>query len=159
MNKKQETEEKICAFYASDYHFEMISLPYINKQIEENKQVIILTENNLEETINTVISKTNLKEDKKVKILNISWKNDDFNKMKEVKEAVKNKKDTVIFIKGKKNYIKNINENIENWVQKSEKLKVIDCYDLEEISDNLDGIMEQYKKVLGTTGEKEIQNI
>lgn len=159
MNKKQETEEKVCAFYASDYHFEMISLPYINKQIEENKQVIILTENNLEETINTVISKTNLKEDKKVKILNISWKNDDFNKMKEVKEAVKNKKDTVIFIKGKKNYIKNINENIENWVQKSEKLKVIDCYDLEEISDNLDGIMEQYKKVLGTTGEKEIQNI
>lgn len=159
MNKKQETEEKICAFYASDYHFEMISLPYINKQIEENKQVIILTENNLEETINTVISKTNLKEDKKVEILNISWKNDDFNKMKEVKEAVKNKKDTVIFIKGKKNYIKNINENIENWVQKSEKLKVIDCYDLEEISDNLDGIMEQYKKVLGTTGEKEIQNI
>lgn len=159
MNKKQETEEKICAFYASDYHFEMISLPYINKQIEENKQVIILTENNLEETINTVISKTNLKEGKKAKILNISWKNDDFNKMKEVKEAVKNKKDTVIFIKGKKNYIKNINENIENWVQKSEKLKVIDCYDLEEISDNLDGIMEQYKKVLGTTGEKEIQNI
>lgn len=159
MNKKQETEEKICAFYASDYHFEMISLPYINKQIEENKQVIILTENNLEETINTVISKTNLKEDKKVKILNISWKNDDFNKMKEVKEAVKNKKDTVIFIKGKKNYIKNINENIENWVQNSEKIKLIDCYDLEEISDNLDGIMEQYKKVLGTTGEKEIQNI
>lgn len=159
MNKKQETEEKICAFYASDYHFEMISLPYINKQIEENKQVIILTENNLEETINTVISKTNLKEGKKAKILNISWKNDDFNKMKEVKEAVKNKKDTVIFIKGKKNYIKNINENIENWVQKSEKIKLIDCYDLEEISDNLDDVMEQYKKVLGTTGEKEIQNI
>ena len=46
MNKTQETKEKICAFYASDYHFEMISLPYINKQIEEDKQVIILTENN-----------------------------------------------------------------------------------------------------------------
>ena len=43
MNKEQETKEKICAFYASDYHFEMISLPYINKQIEENKQVIVLT--------------------------------------------------------------------------------------------------------------------
>lgn len=159
MNKKQGTEEKICAFYASDYHFEMISLPYINKQIEDNKQVIILTENNLEETINTVISKINLKEDKKIKILNISWKNDDFNKMKEIKEAVKDEKETVIFIKGKKNYIKNINENIERWVQKSGKLKLIDCYDLEEISGNLDGVMEQYKKVLGTTGEKDIQNI
>ena len=23
------TKEKLCAFFASDYHFEMISLPYI----------------------------------------------------------------------------------------------------------------------------------
>lgn len=69
MNKNQETKEKICAFYASDYHFEMISLPYIEKNIEENKKIVILTENNLEETIKTLISKTNLKEEKKKKIL------------------------------------------------------------------------------------------
>ena len=29
MNKNQKTKEKTCAFYASDYHFEMISLPFI----------------------------------------------------------------------------------------------------------------------------------
>ena len=51
MSKNQETKEKICAFYASDYHFEMISLPYIERKLEEKNEVIILTENNLEETI------------------------------------------------------------------------------------------------------------
>ena len=52
MNKNQKTKEKTCAFYASDYHFEMISLPYINKKLDESKEVIVLTENNLKETIN-----------------------------------------------------------------------------------------------------------
>ena len=32
MNKSKITKEKTCAFYASDYHFEMISLPYIEKR-------------------------------------------------------------------------------------------------------------------------------
>ena len=41
---KNLTKEKICAFYASDYHFEMISLPYISKSMDENKEIIILTE-------------------------------------------------------------------------------------------------------------------
>ena len=61
MNKNQETKEKICAFYASDYHFEMISLPYIEKNLEESKEILILTENNLDDTIRNLISKMNLK--------------------------------------------------------------------------------------------------
>ena len=71
MSKNLKTKEKTCSIYASDYHFEMISLPYIEKNIEENKEIIIFTENNLEETINTLVSKTNLKDDKKKKILRI----------------------------------------------------------------------------------------
>ena len=54
MNKNQKTKEKTCAFFASDYHFEMISLPYINKKLDESKEVIVLTENNLKETIKTL---------------------------------------------------------------------------------------------------------
>ena len=71
MSKNLKTKEKTCSIYASDYHFEMIILPYIEKNIEENKEIIIFTENNLEETINTLVSKTNLKDDKKKKILRI----------------------------------------------------------------------------------------
>ena len=148
MNKNQKTKEKTCAFYASDYHFEMISLPYINKKLDESKEVIVLTENNLKETIKTLVSKINLNEDKKVDILKIDWENNDLNKFKKINEDIKSKKDMVIFVKGKENYIKNINENIEKWTEKSKNVEIIDCYDMEEISQDMDNIMDQYKFTL-----------
>ncbi len=61
--------KKVCAFYASDYHFEMISLPYINQKIENEDEIIILTENDLEKTIEKLIERINLEEEKKKKIL------------------------------------------------------------------------------------------
>ena len=67
------TKEKSCAFYASDYHFEMISLPYISKSMDENKEIIILTENDLKDTVNTLISKMNLDEIKKEKNTSIIY--------------------------------------------------------------------------------------
>ena len=107
------TKEKSCAFYASDYHFEMISLPYISKSMDENKEIIILTENNLEDTVNILISKMNLDEIKKEKILSLDWNNNDLKKFKEISKKSKENSDMVIFIKGKQNYIDNINENME----------------------------------------------
>lgn len=157
MNKN--TKEKICAFYASDYHFEMISLPYIDKKMEEEDEIVILTENNLEETMKTLLEKTNLKEDKKKKILTLNWKNDDLEKFKTIKTKIKEKNDLIIFIKGKENYIHNVNQNIEKWISKEKNIKIIDCYDLEEVGENLDEVMEQYHKVLKTTGEKEIEKL
>ena len=62
------TKEKTCAFYASDYHFEMISLPFIEKKLQEDKKVIVLTENNLEDTMKFFMSKINLKQEKKEEI-------------------------------------------------------------------------------------------
>lgn len=159
MNKNQETKEKTCAFYASDYHFEMISLPYIEKNLEESKEILILTENNLDDTIRNLISKMNLKEDKKENILKIDWKNNDLSKFNKIKKDIEEKKDIIIFIKGKENYIKNINENIEKWMDKNSNIKIIDCYDMEEVSENLDEVMDQYKMILNTTGEKEINKI
>ena len=76
------TKEKTCAFYASDYHFEMISLPFIEKNIEENKEIIILTENNLEDTIKTLMKNINFNKNKKEKIIKINWENNDLNKFK-----------------------------------------------------------------------------
>lgn len=157
MNKNQKTKEKTCAFYASDYHFEMISLPYINKKLDESKEVIVLTENNLKETIRKLVSKINLNEDKKVDILKIDWENNDLNKFKKINEDIKSKKDMVIFVKGKENYIKNINENIEKWTEKSKNVEIIDCYDMEEISQDMDNIMDQYKFTLKTTGKNIIK--
>lgn len=156
---KKITKEKVCAFYASDYHFEMISLPYISKSMEENKNIVILTENNLEDTIGTLVSKINLNEEKKDKILKLDWNNDDLIKFKQISKDSKENKDLVIFIKGKENYIKNVNKNIEKWVTLNNNTKIIDCYEIEEIKEKAKNIADNYDKILGVEGEKQIQKI
>ena len=107
MNNKK-TNEKICTFFVSDYHFEMKSLPYISKSLEEDKNIVILTENNLKGTIKTLIDRTNLNSKTKEKILELNWENDDLNKFKIIKRNIEQEEDILIFIKGKLNYIKNI---------------------------------------------------
>ena len=151
--------KKICAFYASDYHFEMISLPYIEESLEKRKEIIILTENDLQSTIKTLISNINIEEKKKQSLEKINWKNDDLSKFKKIKKDTEENKDLIIFIKGKENYIRNINKNIEKWTSKDNKVKIVDCYDMNEVSEKVDTLMEKYKIVLGTAGEKAIENI
>ena len=101
----------------------------------------------------------NLKEEKKKKIFEIDWKNNDLNKFKKIKNKIEEEKEIIIFVKGKENYINNINKNIEKWTEKRNNVKIIDCYDMEEIGEKLDTIIEQYKMVLNTAGEKEISKI
>lgn len=157
MNK--ETKEKTCAFYASDYHFEMISLPFIERNLAENKEIIVLTENNLEDTIKIIIEKVNLQEKNKSNILKINWNNNDLEKFKQIKNNIENNKNITIFIKGKSNYIKNINNNIEKWTKNNNKIKIIDCYDIEEVGSNFNIITSKYKNVLSTAGERKIENL
>ena len=156
MNINENTKEKICAFYASDYHFEMISLPYIENKLEMNKKIFILTENNLVETINVLISKVNLEQQKKKEILDLNWENNDLLKFKQIKEESKQGKEIAIFVKGNKNYIKNINENIENLILEKKNLTIIDCYNMEEISEDIKETTRKYNKVLTVGGEKEV---
>lgn len=153
----KETKEKTCVFFASDYHFEMITLPFIEENLRNNKKIIVLTENDLEDTIKNLISKVNLKEEKKEKIFKIDWKNNDLKKFKEIKKEVENKEDLIIFIKGKENYIKNVNENIEKWTNKINTVKIIDCYDVEEIREHFADVVNKYENVLSTTGERKIE--
>ena len=155
---KNLTKEKICAFYASDYHFEMISLPYISKSMDENKEIIILTENDLEDTVNTLISRMNLKDAKRNKILKLNWKDDDLEKFKEISKKSKENANLVIFIKGKENYIENVNKNIEKWVESNDKIKIIDCYEFYEIEDKIEKIADGYDKILGTSREVNFYN-
>ena len=149
------TKEKVCAFYVSDYHFEMITLPCIYKNLEEKKDVIILTENNLEKTIKILLSKMNFSENKKTKIMDLNWENDDLNKFRRIKYNLENNIYTTILIKGNENYIKNANTNLEKWKKEGKNFKIIDCYNIEEVADKIDELMKKYNKILKTSGEIE----
>ena len=39
MLEDSKKEEKLCLFFASDYHFEMISLPYINERLKKDNNI------------------------------------------------------------------------------------------------------------------------
>ena len=126
--------EKTCCFYVSDFHLEMILIPYINEKIDEN--ITIITEKKLKETINILISKMNLKEENKNKILQLGWDGEN-----EIKE------NSNIIIIGTREYIKNKNNEIKNAVS------VLDCYNFEEEKDNMENILKEYKNTLNTLGK------
>ncbi len=155
MMKENKREEKLCLFFASDYHFEMISLPYINESLKKNENVIIMTENNLDSSVDKVLSRINLNEEEKNKLTKINWKNDDLNKFKELKNANKDGKDTLIFVKGRENYIDNMNKNIENWTNDTD-IKIVDCYDINEIQDDVSSIAKKYDRILSTSGVEKL---
>lgn len=155
MVKESKNEEKLCLFFASDYHFEMISLPYINENLKKDNNVIIMTENDLKGTVDKLLSRVNLNKEEKDKITKIDWKNDDVSKFKEIKSANENGKNTIVFVKGKENYINSVNENIKNWLNKSE-VKVVDCYDINEVYENVNNIAKNYNKILSTSGVEKL---
>lgn len=97
--------EKICSFYVSDFHLEMILMPYINKELEENKNIIIKTEKNLKDTVEILVSKMNLNDANKERILNLDW-NNEFNK------KANNNSDVIVI--GSEKYINDINSEIKN---------------------------------------------
>ena len=151
MIQEKKSKEKLCLFFASDYHFEMISLPYINENLKKDKNVIVITENNLKGTVNKLLENIILTEEERNRIINIDWENNDLNKFKQIKKAKSENKETIIFVKGKENYIDNINKNIENWISVKD-IKVVDCYDINEVQNNVSNIVRRYGKLLSTSG-------
>lgn len=155
MVKENKSQEKLCLFFASDYHFEMISLPYINKNLKKDNNVIIMTENDLNGTVDKLLSRVNLTKEEKDRITKIDWKNNDVSKFKKIKNANENGRETIIFVKGKENYIDSVNKNIGNWINDAE-IKVIDCYDINEVYEDVSSIAKKYNKVLSTSGVEKL---
>ena len=129
-------EEKTCCFYVSEFHLEMILVPYINKKIEEN--ITILTEKNIRKTVEILISKMNLPKENKDKILKLGWDGE---------ENIKQNSNIIII--GSKEYIKNRNKEIED----KKAVSVLDCYDFNEEKEDMSNIIKQYKNSLNTLGK------
>ena len=138
MTTKENIAQKKCCFYASDFHLEMTILPYINKKMDQEKEIVIITENNLEESIKILISKINIKN--KEEILKIDWNNKGIGRIN---------KNAVIIINGTQNFIKDINEKIELLKENKESsIELVDCYLFDEIKDKMYEISTKYDGVL-----------
>ena len=140
--------QKVCCFYASDWHLTVMLLPYIDKKIKEDYSIFMRCENNIEEKMNTLINKLSLKN--KENIMNISWNN----MVAEENDCNNNK---IYIVSGDEEYIREINESIDLYYsEKEENVKIINCYEINK--SNLNSIIEKnnYSTVLNTKGECKI---
>ena len=120
--EKSNSIKKVCGFYVSSVHLVTMLLPYLNKQIEEQIEVIPFLEFDLRKNVETILSKIVLNEKNKEQILDINWKNTKVQKFTNIestiKEKLKNEKEAIILVSGSKKYIKIVNEMIERYFNK-----------------------------------------
>ena len=131
-------KQRSCSFYVSDFHLEMILLPYIKEKIKKEEDITLLTQKNLRQTLEILVKKINLDEKIKQKILDLNWEGD-----KRIRE------NSNIIVIGSEEYIKKKNEEIE----RNNVLSIVDCYYFEEIKNNIINIKKQYKNILNSLGE------
>lgn len=144
MITKEHYIKKTGLFCVSDYHLEMILLPYIKERIDEPN--IIITENSLEESINVLLTKVNLDENDKEKIRSLNWKNTDDFKIEEINNM--KDKNVNIIINGSYNYIQLVNNKIREFVKKD--VEVVDCIHIGDTDIDITEISKKYEKILNT---------
>jgi len=125
MITKEQNKKKYCCFYVSDFHLEMILLPYIKKNID-NSKIVIFTEENLLDTIKILLDRTNFDTEEKNKILDLHYWNN-----KKIESLSNNNEKHIFIINGSINYIEKINKKIEEF--KFKKITIVDCYNVEKI--------------------------
>ena len=122
MITKEQKINRYCCLYMSDFHLEMILLPFIKNNIDKSN-VIIFTENNLADTIKILLDRINLKTEDKNKILDLkNWTNEKIEVLKDEKF-----KSYTIIINGSKKYIENVEKKFDDL--NYEKIDVVHCLD------------------------------
>lgn len=152
--------EKLCSFYVSNVHLVTMLIPYLSKQINEGNEFIIFTQNNLENEVEMLLSKINIKEEEKEKIRNINW-NKCLYQENVIKEKLENIMENIhIIINGDNKYIERMNEKIEKIIKKMKKtVTIINCYEVMQVNQGINQILSKHDKILNTSGEKEISEV
>ena len=137
--------KNICNFYVSEYHLEIMLLPYISKKIDNEENITIITEFDLESTLNVVIERINLDKDKKEKIKKIGWN------IQNIENIIPN---TNVILIGSKKFI---NEKVFELKERQvENLEIIACYNYNEVKNDMKEIVSKYDGMLNTLGINKI---
>lgn len=142
--------QKLCCFYASDWHLTVMLLPYISKKINEDSSIYMKCENDIKQKLEILLNKLSVKNEKR--IMSMSWNNT-------VNEDETDSKEKIYIISGSEEFIENKNKEIEEYYQnKDENIKIINCYEVNE-NCRLKDIIEEngYTKILNTKGEEFIE--
>lgn len=161
--------KKVCGFNISSIHFSMMIIPYINKELEQEKSIVTILEGNLEKNIKQVLSKITINNESKEKILNINWKDTDIRKSSIERilktELTEEKNNLDIIVYGSEKYINLVNDNISKFINKNGKtlgeknVKIINCYTVNDFNENIKEILDSHDVMFNTSGEHKIEEI
>lgn len=142
MITKEHKLDKYCCLYVSEFHLEMILLPYIKNNIN-SANIIIKTQINLLESVRKVLERINLTIEEKEKILKLNW---DCTNMNQI--TIDNKEKNIIIINGNKEYVSEINKELDKI--NDIKLNIVECYNISQIDIKKININKEYKGILNT---------
>lgn len=140
MDIENKENKKMYVFYVSEFHLEMILLPFVNKKIEEKEKIIINTEYDLEDTMKVLLNRMNLKEENKEKILGLNWN-------KKEKQEMYNKSNIITI--GRQEYIDKINYEIKQ--ENLNDIRMLDCYKFDDIKEEISDIANKYDGSFNTS--------
>lgn len=139
--------QKICTFFVSEYHLLTIILPYINKTINEEKDVVVILENDITKSVKKYLKIVDIYAMQEESILNLNWKKEN----KEVYE--KDLSNSEVFVIGNQKFVKKVNSKLD--VKNTRK--IIDCYYINKL-EKINEIPQNYEYILKTYGICEIKN-
>ncbi len=155
--------KRVCGFYVSNIHFVTMILPYLNKQIGNKIKIDTFFEYDLSKNIETVLEKINLNETEKKEIKKINWKNTEESDIeKNIESNINNKSELIILINGNENYMEEINEKIDKYLDDNninkKSITIINCYEVSE-SNNVKEIIDKHEYLINTLGIKKIEEV
>lgn len=146
MITEESNSVKKCCLYASDFHLEMILLPYIKERINKSNFVII-TQNDLSDTIKVLLDRVNIEEQEKQKILNLNWNIATKENIESTKKIIENNRNMNIIVNGDCNYIEKINNDLKLL---DNNMNIVDCFNINDKQLNMNNIKNNYEEVLNT---------
>lgn len=161
---KEDNFKRMCSFYVSNIHLSTMILPYLSEKLGKGEILITFLEKDLQKEMELLLSKTNINEELKNAINNVNWYKSKSIKYKEIESNInKYKKAKVIniLVAGTKEYIENINKNIEKYTIKNNNIyiNIIDAYELEKNKHNFNEILRNYEYMINTSGKHLVKDV
>lgn len=144
--------DKTCIFYASKYHLSLILLKLLSKEDVKEYTVITFLENSIKDEIECLKTKYKIR---------INSKNIVEFTEKRIIENNKNiiLDNMIIIVEGKNKYIGEVNEYIEKQIKNKKNIKIINCYEYNQLTEITKRIKKDNIKLFTTTGEKNLTNL
>ena len=130
---------KICNFYISEKHLNIVLFEYIKKQVKKGIKIVVVSQDSQNPRIGNIRERM---KNKKVEKL------EDFLDEQTI-QNIYNKERITIVVKGNSNFIKKVEDNLTELLKK-DNVDILSCYNV--LENDVKEISKKYNKILKTDG-------